>query len=207
MSKNRLDLVETFDQLGHDHWKALGTKLGGIENVKRILRDIAKVTVEINRRLTTFTSFTMPASKRDVLEFFQSQRSLYLSDEFQKLILAAVTKGIHQVDEATRGYSKFTEQASDVEIGAELPAGHVFDTVNGLLVFLAALLEAKWLNKRSSPLIATGKANIFYVKVGGGVFAVYVYCETAAGLWFCHVLELGSSQWLAGSRVFSATGT
>jgi hypothetical protein len=45
MSNSRLNRVQTFDQFGHDHWKALGTILGGVEVVKGLLQGRLKVRV------------------------------------------------------------------------------------------------------------------------------------------------------------------
>ena len=80
MSANRLDTVDTFDQFGHDHWKALGTKLGGVEVVKAILHGTSAVTVDIIRCLTSLTSLTVagnsvnPHDPRGLVDVEQLQR-------------------------------------------------------------------------------------------------------------------------------------
>ncbi|OGG80990.1 hypothetical protein A3I99_01495 [Candidatus Kaiserbacteria bacterium RIFCSPLOWO2_02_FULL_45_11b] len=75
MSSNRLDSVNTFDQFGHDHWKALGTKLGGVEVVKAILRETTVVTVEPVRRPTALT----PAAIEPVTSYLTHLASVTLA--------------------------------------------------------------------------------------------------------------------------------
>ena len=188
-----------------DRIQALMNMIGCDDVLDQLIAGTKRIVIENISRLTKLTPFEVTASERDVLKFFQTQKGLLLSDNFKSMILTAVTKGTHQVDEATRGHVDLTEQAHNVEIGAELPAGHVFDTVNSFLVFLAALLQAQWLNKTSGVLIATGHTNIFYVKVGGVVFTIRVYWNARVEVWDCYTYEPDSRQWVAGDRAFSAT--
>jgi hypothetical protein len=204
MSANRLDTVDTFDQFGHDHWKALGTKLGGVEVVKAILRGTSAVTVDIIRRLTSLTSLAVAGNSVNSHDFFKTREGLWVTINFNDLILSGASKKKVSADETTVSYADLAQAANDAEIGAELPEGYVFGDVDTFLVHLATLIEGQWGGK-SGVLLNNGDANIFYVKVNGEVFAVGVYWYADHQKWYCYVLRLGSILWLPGGRAFSAT--
>jgi len=190
MSANRLDTVDTFDQFGYDHWKALGTKLGGVEVVKAILRGTSAVTVAIN----TINPH----------DFFKTREGLWMSSNFNDLILSGASKKKVSADETTVGYADLAQAANDAEIGGELPEGHVFEDVDTFLVHLATLIEGQWGGKEGT-LLNNGCANIFYVKVNGEVFAVYVFWFAVGREWVCRARRLDDVRWSAGCRAFSAT--
>ena len=204
MSANRLDMVNTFDQFGHDHWKALGTKLGGVENVKAILRERASVTVEIVQRLSSLTSVTVTGNTITPHDFFKTREGLWTSSNFNNFTLSGVSKKKVTADEATIGYADLAQAANDAEIAGELPEGYVFEDVNVFLVHLATLIEGQWGGKEGT-LLNNGYANIFYVKVDGEVFAVDVYWVADRRRWSCYADRLDDSRCYAGNRAFSAT--
>jgi hypothetical protein len=204
MSADRLDIVDTFDQFGHDHWKALGTKLGGVEVVKAILRGTSAVTVDIVRRLTSLTSFTVATTTINPYDFFKTREGLWMSDDFNDLILSGTANINVSADETAVGYADLAQAANDAEIGGELPDGHVFEDVDKFRVHLAKLIEGKWGGKEGA-LLNNGCANIFYVKVNGEVFAVRVYRHASLWGWNCDARRLDDNRWFAGSRAFSAT--
>jgi hypothetical protein len=140
-----------------------------------------------------------------VQEFFQDCAGLRISSNFKTMILDAAQTCLLRANGTTIGYADFVEPANDTEIGAELPAGHVFTDVNVFLVVLAALIEAQWMNEGEGPLIATGYANIFYVKIGEDTFAVDVYWDSDDSEWDCLANHLGYNRWRAEDRAFSAT--
>jgi hypothetical protein len=201
---NRLDTVDQFDQFGHDHWKALGTKLGGVEAVKAILRGTSAVTVDIIRRLTSMTSLTVAGNSINPHDFFKTREGLWMSSNFNDLILSGASKIKVSADETTVGYADLAQAANDAEIGGELPEGHVFEDVDTFLVHLATLIEGQWGGKEGT-LLNNGCSNIFYVKVNGEVFAVGVFWNAGYRLWFCYAPRLDDRRWGAGSRAFSAT--
>lgn len=203
MSTNRLDMVDTFDQFGHDHWRALGTKLGGVEKVKAILRETASVTVKIVRCLAALTSVTVARSAINPHDFFKTRAGLWMSSNFNDLILSGASKKV-SADEATVGYADLVKDANDAQIGNELPVGYTFEDVDTFLVHLATLIEGQWGGKEGT-LLNNGYANIFYVKVNSDVFTVDVYWRAGSRGWSCHAYRLDAGRWCAGSRAFSAT--
>ena len=205
MSANRLDQVDTFDQFGHDHWKALGTKLGGVGVVKAILRGTSTVTVEVIHRLTPLTSFAVEEGDINLMEFFTTREGegLWISDNFNNLILKGASKNASAAT-TTLGYADLAQPANDAEIRNELPEGHVFTGVVTFLVYFAKLIESQWGGK-DGVLLNNGYANIFYVKVNGEVFVVYVLWSARDREWRCHARRLGDGRWDAGRRAFSAT--
>ena len=204
MSANRLDTVDTFDQFGYDHWKALGTKLGGVEVVKAILRGTSAVTVDIIRRLTSLTSLTVAINTINPHDFFKTREGLWMSSNFNDLILSGASKIKVSADETTVGYADLAQAANDAEIGGELPEGHVFEDVDTFRVHLATLIEGQWGGKEGT-LLNNGCSNIFYVKVNGEVFAVDVDWDAGDRKWHCNAGRLGDCRWYAGDRAFSAT--
>ncbi len=204
MSVNRLDTVDTFDQLGHDHWKALGTKLGGVEVVKAILRGTSAVTVDMIRRLTSLTSFTSTSHTINPHDFFKTHEGLWTSKNFNDFILSGASKKKVSADETTISYAGLAQAANDTEISSELPEGYTFEDVDTFLVHLATLIEGQWGGKEGT-LLNNGYANIFYVKVNGEVFAVDVDWSVDDRRWHCSADCLADSRWSAGFRAFSAT--
>lgn|GEM_PF-1781065 len=206
MSVNRLDTVDTFDQFGHDHWKALGTKLGGVEVVKAILRGTSAVTADIIRRLTSLTSLTVASNTINPHDFFKIREGLWMSSNFNDFILSGASKKKVSADETTIGYADLAQHANDAEIGTELPEGYVFEDVDTFLVHIATLIEGQWGGKEGT-LLNNGYVNIFSVKVNGEVFAVSVRWNADRRRWFCFAYRLGDDRWYAGGRAFSATAT
>lgn len=204
MSANRLDAVDTFDQFGHDHWKALGTKLGGVEVIKAILRGTSAVKVDIIRRLTALTSVTVAGNTINPHDFFKIREGLWTSSNFNDFILSGASKKKVSADGTTIGYADFAQAANDTEIGDELPKGYVFEDVDTFLAALATLIESQWGGK-SGTLLNKGYGNIFYVKMNDEVFAALVYWDADRREWCCHASRLDDRQWLAGYRAFSAT--
>jgi hypothetical protein len=203
MSSNRLDSVKTFDQFGHDHWKALGTKLGGVEVVKAILRETAVVIVE-PVRLTALTSSVVEACEVNVKEFFADRAGLSTTDYFKKYILADVSEVNVSATETIIGYADLTQVANDAKICGELPKDHVFEKVDTFLVHLATLIKGQWGGQKGD-LLNNAYANIFYVKKNGAVFAVTVRWFPDVRGCRCYASRLGDSRWSDGYRVFSAT--
>lgn len=204
MSVNRLDTVDTFDQFGHDHWKALGTKLGGVEVVKAILRGTSAVTVDIIRRLTSLTSLTIASNTINPHDFFKTHEGLWTSKNFKDFILSGASKKQVSADETNIIYADLAQDANDDEISSELPEGYTFEDVDTFLVHLATLIEGQWGGKEGT-LLNNGYANIFYVKVNGEVFAAYVRWNAGYREWGCFAFRLDDIRWLAGFRAFSAT--
>ncbi len=204
MSSNRLDAVDTFDQFGHDHWKALGTKLGGVEVVKAILRGTSAATVDIIRRLTSLTSHMVTGNDVNLHDFFKIRKGLWTSDNFDSFILSGASRKTVSVDETTIHYADLAWVANDAEIGGELPEGYVFEDVDTFLVQLATLIESQWGGKEGA-LRSNGYISIFYVKVKGEVFAVNVLWDAVSQEWDCRTSRLDVGLWNAGNRAFSVT--
>lgn len=204
MSTNRLDMVDTFDQFGHDHWKALGTKLGGVEVVTAILRGTLAVTVDAIRRLSGLTSLTVAGNSVNPHDFFETRKGLGTSKNFDNFILSGTSKKKVSAHEVTISYADLVQAANDAEIDGELPEGYVFEDVDTFLVHLATLIEGQWGGKGGT-LLNNLDSNIFYVEVNGEVFAVSVVWCSFYWRWRCYADRLGDGQCYAGFRVFSAT--
>lgn len=190
-----------------DRIQAVWNMIGGDDVVDQLLAGTKRLVVETVRRLTGLTPFTMPASERNIHDFFRTRKGLWLSDDFKKLILAAAQKGLSGSDNMTLGHCDLAEAPNDAEIRAELPEGHVFTDVNVVLVVLAMLIEVQWLNEVEGVLLNTVyRTNIFYVEIAGVVFTVRVYWGTTNGEWRCLARRTDADRWGAGNRAFSATG-
>ena len=200
MSKNRLDAVETFDQFGHDHWKAIGTKLGGVEVVKAVLRGTSTVKVDIIRHLTVLTFLSVASNTVNPNDFFKTREGLCTLSNFDNFILSGASKKKVAADETTIGYAELVQAANDAEIRDELPNGHVFEDVDAFLVYLATLIEGQWGGK-SGTLLKSDAANIFYVKVNDEVVVVLVRWVADDRRWDCCVFRLDGLRWFAGEMM------
>jgi hypothetical protein len=192
-----------------DRIQTIWNMIGGDDVADRLIAGTAKVVIEMVRRLNNITPFsvTVPATERNVQDFFGTRDGLWISDNFRDLILAGAQDGLLVANKSTRGHADLAEEANDAEIGAELPKGHVFTDVNVFLAFLAYLIELQWLNQTEGVLLNTDyRANIFYVEIAGTVFTVGVRWNAGDGEWYCYAVRPDADRWGAGNRAFSATG-
>ena len=201
---SRLDLVKKLEQLGHDHWMAIGTKLGGIDNVKAILKEYASVEVEITRRLSELKHGTALPARTDEFDpaFFEGD-GVYTSTNFENFLIAHAKK-VASVPETPVVFCDLVQPANDVEIQAELLENYVFDGADLFLPYLAGLIKRQK-DGKVGDLLSNGYANIFYVRVDSGVFAVNMDWYSGASEWLCRAARLDGTRWNAGCRVFSAT--
>lgn len=189
-----------------DRIQAIWNMIGGDDIVDQLIAGTAKLTVEIIRRLTALKSFAVEAGEINLKEFFKTREGLWVSDDFNNLILTGVSKESASAAKTTLGYADLAQRANDAEIGGELPEGHVFTDVVIFLGYLATLIKGQW-GGREGKLINNDYANIFYVKVNGDTFAVRTRWIAGAREWRCHADRLSRTQWLAGGRAFSATAS
>lgn len=187
-----------------DRIQTVWNMIGGDDVVDQLIAGTMKLTVETIRRLTALTSTTVAAGNQNHPDFFKTRKGLWPSDNFQNFILAAAKDEAVQVADAAIGYADLTQAANDAEIAAELPESHVFEDVDAFLSYLGDLIETQWGGK-DGVLLNNGYANIFYVKVNGSVFVVFVYCYAGRRIWLCGASRLADDRWYAGSRAFSAT--
>ena len=125
MSRNHLDMVETFDQFSHNHWKALGTKVGGVDAVKAVLRGTSAVSVKkVIRYISELSPATIGSGKCNPHEFFQNRKGMYVQGRFFDNILSATTNKVTTTKKATLGYANLAQPANDAEITAEMPKNY-----------------------------------------------------------------------------------
>ena len=176
---------------------------GWIENpqaLKKLLSGLAPAET----RFTTLTSLTVAGNTINPHDFFKTRDGLWVSSDFNDLILSCASKKKVLVEEVSIGYADLAQVVNNAEIGVELPEGYVFEDVDAFLVHLATLIEGQWGGKEGT-LLNNGYANIFYVKVKDEVFAVRIHWNAIDRKWFCYAYRLGDYRWSAGSRTFSAT--
>lgn len=166
--------------------------------------NMAKLTVDIIRRLTSLTSLAVAGDTINPHIFFKTRAGLWTSSNLNDFILSGASKKKVSADEATIGYADLAQAANDAEIGAELLEGYVFEDVNMFLVHLATLIEGQWGGKEGT-LLNNGYANIFYVKVNGEVFAINVFWNAGDRKWYCGAYRLDDCRWPACYRAFSST--
>jgi len=200
---SNLDSVEQFEDLTMKQWFAIGTKLGGVDAVKAVLRGTSSVSVEVICRLSDLLPVTVGGGKRNPHEFFQTRKGLYVWDGFRDNILAASTNKVITTKKTTFGYAGLVQPANDAEIAAELPKDHIFEDVDMFLGHLATLINAQQ-DGGEGGLLNNGHWNIFYVRVGSEVFAVHVRWNSAASEWNCYAYRLDDFRWDAGYRAFSS---
>lgn len=202
MSTNRLDLVKDLDHLGHDHWMAIATKLGGLANVLAILRGTSSVTVEIIRHLTESVESFVAGATRNLTDFYRDNKVVWVSPNFQKYIFNGVSDGEVTTSPAIQTRADLAQEANDAEIDTDLSADPVFRDRDQFLGHLATRITAQP-GGVSGELLADGKVNIFHVEfVPGQSFAVGVRWDPVASRWGCFAGPHVSDLWGAGLRVF-----
>jgi len=203
-----LDQIEKFENLTFAQWVALGTKLGGVEAVKAILYGTSVVSVEVIRYLSDWSYATVGGVKCNPHEFFQTREGLHVLDGFRDNILAVATNKVITTNKTTFGYADLAQPANDAEIVAEMPENHVFEDVDVFLSHLATLIYTQQ-DGGEGWLLNNGRLNIFYVRVGSEVFAVYVGWgyDGSCSRWDCRAYHLDGGRFVgrfvAGTRVFS----
>jgi hypothetical protein len=92
----------------------------------------------------------------------------------------------------------------DHEIIEKFGEGIIFDSARDLEATIADLIT-KQLGGKKGKLLNNGYANIFYVRVNGGVCCVFVSCSGDRE-WGVGSHRVGGDRWLAGRRVFRNCG-
>ncbi len=181
------------------------TKLGQHPDLKHLVSWLKGSTAfTVVRRLPNLVAVLVGASKRNLKEFYQTRTGLWLADNFKSLILADLPEGEVEAPQATLVRADLEQEASDAEIGGELPKGNVFKYRDQFLCHLATLIETQP-DGTKGELLNTGFANIFHVQIGKVPFSVHVRWRRDGLEWRCRVFPLGASRWDAGSRAFGAT--
>jgi hypothetical protein len=198
-----LDQIEKFEHLSFTQWIALGNKLGGLNAVKAVLRGTSAVTVSVIRHLTNPVPCIVPASTRNLVDFYQTGPGLWQSLNFKNRILKGVTAGQIKIPKVTLNHSDFVQAANDAEICNDMPVGYVFKDRDLFMGYLASLISAQS-GGSVGPLLHTDfKATIFHVEFEPGVpFAVFVDWRSGGSQWYCCADPHVSVRWRAGSRVF-----
>ncbi len=209
MSRNHLDMVETFDQFGHDQWKALATKLGGVDAVKAVLRGTSAVSVKPIRCIGDLSTVTIGGGKCNPHEFFQIRKGLYMWGSFLDSILSATTNKVITTKKATLGYANLAQPANDDEIAVKMPKNYIFEDVDVFLGNLATLINTQK-DGGEGWLLNNEYWNIFYVRVGHEVFTVIArwysdYSDYSDYYWDCRAYHPIVNRWNTDNRVFSAT--
>ena len=203
MSTNRLDSIETFDQFGHDHWKALGTLIGGVSSVKAALRHELKITVQIVKRLTEPTTFILPACKKP--QRLSDRKDVWMSPNAKKLF-GRVTQ-LTAMKKRSMQRCDLSVPLGDFDIVDELggKATAVTDGVQQMETDISQLIDSSELHK-------DGKANLRYVfdpeDDEPDLEKRRLLCVLVAWLgseWLVFCFPVDSDYWDAGSRVLRAT--
>lgn len=201
---SNLDSVEEFEDFTIAQWFAFGTKAGGVEKMKAVLRGTLSLSVEITRRLSDLKHGTALPARTDEFDpkYFEGD-GVYTTNNFKDFLLANAKK-VASVPETQVAYCDLLQTANDAEIQAELPENHVFDGVGSLLPYVAGLIDRQK-DGKAGDLLNNGYANIFYVRVDSEVFGVNVRWRSDGSGWDCFAFRLDDGRWIAGYRVFSAT--
>lgn len=199
-----LPKVEKFEDLTFAQWIALGTKCGGLDNVKAVLLGTSSLTVTVVRRLSDPVAFAVPGANRNLKNFYQTRKGLWLSENFQNFLLAELPEGEVASEARDIVRADIEQEANDGEIGSELPKGNVFKDRDQFLNYLATMIEAQWGGTKGE-LLADGKANIFHVQIGNVPFSVFVTWRRVGSGWRCFAGPLDVRRWSAGPRAFGAT--
>lgn len=168
--------------------------------LKRFLSGLVSAKICIS----DLTSVMILANEINPHDFFKTREGLWVSDGFCSCILSRASKKKVSEGGVTIGHADLTEAAHDEELVDELPEGHVFENVDTFLVHFATLIESQWGGKKGA-LLTAECTNIFYVKVGGEVFAVNMHWSDDQQKWLVFENELNDIMWCMTSRAFSAT--
>ncbi len=140
----------------------------------------------------------------DPVKYFKTGEGLYVSDDFAQRILK-VAKPVNSLSEEKFGSFDLTQDATDQQIQAELPHGHIFEDASMFCAHLAGMIQCQP-GGMEGPLLNNGYANIFYVRgVSGEVFAVRVRWVADGRGWGVDAYRLDDGRWYAGHRAFSRT--
>ena len=127
---------------------------------------------------------------------------IYMWGSFKEEILNEAVE-IENVPELKWKTYDLKKELNDFEIEKELP-NCVFEDVSKFCAYLYDLIE-KQKNGETGAMLNNGYANIFYIKVNGGVFTVSVYWRAGVSLWYVSAYSRDDFRWNAGGRAFSAT--
>lgn len=186
---------------------ALVKVLGGEKVVRGILNGSLEVTITPKpSTLGTLHEITFHpyADSFDPERFFQVRKGLYVLGGFRDRIISMARK-IKKVPTKKGMFIDLDNPASDTEIRAKLPKGHVFKNPSIFCSYLARQLDLQK-NGEAGELLNDGYTNIFYVKgINGKIFAVLVRWDSDDRAWDVDADQLDGYRWHVGLRVFSAT--
>lgn len=197
MSKNRLDMVDTFDQFGHDHWKALGTLLGGVEVTKSVLRGTSKVTVESLQPFADPSRITLSAIQEPTR--LTDYKNVWLNAKAVNLF--ATVKSLPAMPEGTFKWILVDKSLDDVKIVWALggPRSAIVKSVEELEVAIGQFID-----EPSNHLNSDGKANLFYVlnpeRTERELLCVKVF--QAGSQWRVYCCVAGEREWGGGALAF-----
>lgn len=141
----------------------------------------------------------------NLADFFKTRDGLWVSEEFQKQILASAL-GLSEIAPASVGEPyDLPKGMTDAEILSKL-GNKIFENPRAFLNTLARLIDEQWGGKEGD-LLNNGYANIFYVRrvnVKGEpeVFVVDVRWDAGSGRWCVDAYRLVDRTWRAGGRAF-----
>lgn len=188
-----------------DRVQAMLNLIGGEDVLEMLMNGRAKLKVEIDPLITTMTSVNVEANAIYPHGFFRGIDEVYTSDDFNDLILSAVSETKVMLDDTILCFADLMHKANDFEICDEFSEGFVFEDVDMFLVRLATLIEGQ-LGGEKGPLLNNSRTNIFYVREKNGQILTTTVRFNLVNLdWTCHVHRLGDKEWIKGSRVFLAT--
>lgn len=182
----------TSEQMQHwiNHPKAVAEVLACAFTISKVL---------CGKRVETLPARRGPFNPERV---FRTGSGLYVWDDFRTRI-ALRAKSVESAYEMQLASFTLTEQATDAQIRAELPEGHVFEDTGIFCCHLAGMIEAQ-AGGIEGVLLNNSYANIFYVQALVEVFAVSVVWHADARRWSVNASRLRGRNWIADYRVFSA---
>ncbi|MBI3631819.1 MAG: hypothetical protein HY225_00005, partial [Candidatus Vogelbacteria bacterium] len=199
----------------HDWFEAVINKLGGEAGADAFLRNelgvvrVAKQAVWSILNFITTTTVSFSARPGDTVgEFFKLRDGLYVWDNFRDLMDDNWLASTIQTIPATKiSYYDLKKSANDLQINREFEyhkTPFVFENLGVLLAVLTSLILAQWNNEKEGPLLVNEDANLFYVRVGSGVFTVSVCWSANARFWYVFTTPQGVIKRDVGDRVFSS---
>jgi hypothetical protein len=150
---------------------------------KRLIR-IGERSIEITR-------------KRDPAEFYRNRAGLWVSNDFQRLVVAKATPvdagAIFKITCDT-----LAEDFFDLSLEEDLPTDHLFDE-SGVSAIVAEMISRQQDVVQEGDLIGNGRCNLFYLSSG----FVYVYWDGDRRRWRVNSRERDGVRWGRGGHVFS----
>lgn len=167
--------------MDHDRWTKLAHDLELFKSFVSVLDGRAEIVL---RKITKFIHLA----------------HVWLSDNAKKVFSDETVGTVHRVK-----WKNLDKPLNDFEIIEKYGEDIVFDSAADLEATLVDLIS-KQPSGEEGDLLNNGYANIFYVRVGGGVHYVRAHWRAGDSRWEVHSYPANGDQWPVGPRVFRNCG-